>query len=549
MRGLDHRHGTGRRRGRRRNSRCGSAGGNRSDACQPNRPIPSADVEAMRNLATLLTSGLICAICSPSQAQSPALLHAIAPLEEGVPQVAIVRLRALLTQTLAAEEHNAATEKLAEALLAADEPNETLKVLSDSAVTITPEALFLRAQAFAALNRWPEALPIYQQIASTDSSHRDAATMGAADALRALGHNDEAVEILNRLRHMSAWTVRAGLRIAELQLDKSDPAAAARTLGLVKVQSASERREKRLLRARTEGALGHNDKALELYATILKKPEGAPHDVLLAAVFGIADLHLHINTPESGDDFVEEYIEHRPNDPELPHVFDKLDQLYFAERKPSLRELTRWTIDPAQPRRALAQWHLARMNLRAGRRDTALQLFSQLRATHPAFAPLAQAFVEFAQLAFEDRKFENASAILNDARALKPATLLLQRIDSLEARVEYAAHNWRAAAERFEQIARNGRQTAPEATFNASIAWLQARDNSRFITDAAEFAAAGGDENGRADLLREKGLAQAKQNDKAATESLRGFTREMTRHPRDWEATVARAELPGRSRS
>ncbi|MFL6538543.1 MAG: tetratricopeptide repeat protein, partial [Chthoniobacterales bacterium] len=184
-----------------------------------------------------------------------------------------------------------------------------------------------------------------------------------------------------------------------------------------------------------------------------------------------------------------------------------------------------------------------------GRRDTALQLFSQLRATHPAFAPLAQAFLEFAQLAFEDRKFENASAILNDARALKPATLLLQRIDSLEARVEYAAHNWRAAAERFEQIARNGRQTAPEATFNASIAWLQARDNSRFITDAAEFAAAGGDENGRADLLLEHGLAQAKQNDKGAAESLRQFTRDFPHHPRVSEAWVALAELAFHSAS
>ena len=497
----------------------------------------------MKFVAALLISAITCAICSLAQARSAALAEAIAPLEQDVPQVAIVRLRALLAQTLAPEERNAAIEKLAEALFASEQPNEALKILSDPALTITPEVLFLRAQALGALNRWAEALPIYQQVASTDSPHRDAAAMGAADALRALGRADEALEMLGRLRHVSAWSVRAALRIAELQLAKSDAAAASRTLGLVKAQSASERREKRLLRARAEAELGHTDKALELFATILKKPEGAPHDVLLAALFGSADLHLRMNTPESGDDLVEEYIEHRPNDPGLPRVFDKLDQLYNAERKASLRELTRWTIDPAQPRRALAQWHLARMNLRAGRRDNAMHLFSQLRATRLPFPPLAEAFLEFAQLAFEDRNFESAGAILSDGRALKPPAPLLERIESLQARVDYGAHNERAAAEHFEQIAHNGGTAARDAIFNASIAWLQARDTSRFLVDAAEFAAAGGDENGRADLLLEQGLAQAKQNDKAATESLRQFTRDFSRHPRVSEAWVALAEL------
>lgn len=481
--------------------------------------------------------------CCVTRAETPALTSATQPLEDGVPQVAIVRLRGLLAEPLKDKERDAALQKLAEALLAAGEANEALKVLTEPALHITPDVLFLRAQTLAALKRWADALPIYHELASSNSPRRDDALMGEADALRALDHNAEAIEKLTRLRRVNTWSVRAGLRLAQLQLETSDPARAGRTLGLVKAQSASQRREKRLLRARTEAALGHTEKALELFATIVKKPEGAPHDVLLAALFGIADLHLGANTPEEGDDILEDYIEHRPNDPELQRVFEKLDQLYSAERKPSLRDLTRWTIDTAQPRRALAQWHLARMNLRAGRRDNAAQLFSQLRAARFSFPPLAEAYLEFAQLALQDRHYDEARAILNEARALKPAARLLAQIESREAQVEYAAHNWRSAAERFEQIARANPQSAGDAFFNASLAWLQARDNSHFTADVNELAVSGGDENARADLMLEQGLAQAAQNDKRAPETLQNFTRQFPGHPRVSETWVALAEL------
>jgi tetratricopeptide (TPR) repeat protein len=487
----------------------------------------------MKKLAAILT------ICCGAIAHTQTLADATEPLEQGVPQVAIVRLRELLTHELAPAERNAALTKLGEAFVAAGQPEDALQVLSDD----TPDVSFLRAQAFAALNRWTDALALYHELGSSDSPRRDDGLMGEADALRALGRNAEAMAVLTRLRRVNAWSVRASLRLAQLQLETTNPANAARTLDLVKAQTATERREKRLLRARTEAALGHNDKALELFGTIVKKAEGAPHEVLLAALFGVADLHLRANTPEDGDDILEDYIEHRPNDSELQRVFDKLDQLYSAERKPSLRDLTRWTIDAAQPRRALAQWHLARMNLRAGRRDNALQLFSQIRAAHPSFPPLAEAYLEFAQLAFEDRRNDEALAILSEARALKPAAPLLARIESRQAQVEYAAHNWRAAAERFEQVAQANPGAAGEAMFNASIGWLQARDNARFITDVNEFAATGGDNNAGADLLLEQGLAQAAQNDKRAPETLQNFTRDFPRHPRVSEAWVALAEL------
>ena len=82
------------------------------------------------------------------------LEEAMQPLLNGVPQVAVVRLRELLQQDLSAEEKQTALLKLAEALIASGQPNESLPVLDDPAVRETPEAKFFRAQALAALSRW-----------------------------------------------------------------------------------------------------------------------------------------------------------------------------------------------------------------------------------------------------------------------------------------------------------------------------------------------------------------------------------------------------------
>ena len=45
-------------------------------------------------------------------AQSPELQSAIRPMEEGIPDVAIVRLREMLSQPLSLDEHRMANEKL-----------------------------------------------------------------------------------------------------------------------------------------------------------------------------------------------------------------------------------------------------------------------------------------------------------------------------------------------------------------------------------------------------------------------------------------------------
>jgi tetratricopeptide (TPR) repeat protein len=126
----------------------------------------------------------------------PEVAEAERPLEEGVPQVAVMRLRALLSGDLPAEERRIASAKLGETLLAAGETEEALQVLQDPTLQALPATRYFRAQALATLGRWSEALPLYQQVAAEPSSpFRSRAILGKAEALRALQHPDEALQV------------------------------------------------------------------------------------------------------------------------------------------------------------------------------------------------------------------------------------------------------------------------------------------------------------------------------------------------------------------
>src|SRR5215831_6483278 len=119
------------------------------------------------------------------------------PLEEGVPQVAVTRFQSLLATDISSEERLLATAKLGEAMVAAGEPEKALQLLQDPNLRAVPAAHFWHAQAEASLGHWPEALSLYQQVAKEETStSRNAALLGQAEALRALGHPEEALQIL-----------------------------------------------------------------------------------------------------------------------------------------------------------------------------------------------------------------------------------------------------------------------------------------------------------------------------------------------------------------
>src|SRR6478752_1242663 len=307
--------------------------------------------------------------------------------------------------------------------------------------------------------------------------------------------------------------------------------------------SVAERRERRVLRGDLELISQRPERAIEMFEAILKRPEGTPHPILLAALIGIAEAHLQLKTPETGDDVLERFIDRNHADPDLPLLFPKLDELYRAEHKPSRNELEKWVRRPEQPRRTFARWYLARLEIRAGRTERARQLFTDLRQTEiktPTFAP---ALVEFAEFEIERRRFDEAIAILDDARLLRPEPILSTRIDFLSAQAQYLARRFDTATAAFEQIAQRDWRWTKAALFNASSGWLQVGNHTRFIADYNQLEKQGGDEQSRADLQLEEALMQASRGDKKAAPSLQRFIHDFSKNPRVSEACVGLDEL------
>jgi outer membrane protein assembly factor BamD (BamD/ComL family) len=475
---------------------------------------------------------------------SAEIAEANAPLTEGVPEVAIARLQALLNKDLPDIEWHVVAEKLAEAQVAARQPEDTLVLLADPRLRELPWAKFWRAQALAGLNRWADALPLYEEL-TTDrgSSFHGAAAFGAAEMLRALGKRQQALKKLNLLFHNKEWATRAQLRAAELYIEMADALNARRLLAEMRPTLVEERRERRVLRGRLELILQRPERAIGMFQALLKRPQGAAHATLIAALFGIADAHVLLKTPEAGDDVIEQFIDRHPADPDLPLLFEKLDSLYRAEHKPSRNELEKWVRRPEQPRRTFARWYLARMEVRAGRMERARQLFSDLRRTNVKSPAIAQAFLEFAQFELNDRHLDEAIAILDDARLLHPEPDLLARINFLSAQVNYLAKRFDTATAAFEQMAHSNSPWTKAALFNASSSWLQLGNHARFLADYSELEKQGGDEETRANLRLEEGLMQAAKGDKTAAVSLQQFIRDFPKNSRVSEAWVSLAEL------
>jgi len=475
---------------------------------------------------------------------SSEIAQASAPIAEGVPEVALVRLQALLNDNLTEVDWRAVVEKLAQAQIAAKQPENTLTLLGDIRVRELPWAKFWRAQAFASLNRWGEALPMYEQLAKDEGSpFRSAAIFGAAEMLRALGRRSEALKKFRLLVHDEEWATRAQLRATELHIETGDATGARRLLEEMQPRTVAERRERRVLRGRLELMQGRTERAIGIFQGLLKRPEGAAHSALVAAVFGIVEGQVQLKTPEIADDVIEQFIDRHPADPDLPVLFARLDELYRAEHKPSRNELERWVRSPEQPRRTFARWYLARFEIRAGRRERARQLFTDLRHTGVRSQAIPPALLEFAQFELEDKHFDEAIAILNDARSFHPAPSLLAQIDFLSAQAQYLAKRFATASADFEQIARSGSPWAKVAFFNASTGWLQLGDHTRFLADYRDLEKLDGDEEARADLQLQEGLLQAAKGDEKAAKSLQQFIHDFPKNPRVSEALVSLAEL------
>src|SRR5690242_10668263 len=114
--------------------------------------------------AALLVSVTVCRADFASD-----LSRAAGPIDDGVPEVAIVRLNALLKTTLPPAQRREAADKLVEAFVVAKRPAEALELIAEQNLSELPAERFWHAQALAASARPNDALPLYEQLAADRS--------------------------------------------------------------------------------------------------------------------------------------------------------------------------------------------------------------------------------------------------------------------------------------------------------------------------------------------------------------------------------------------
>ena len=303
-------------------------------------------------------------------------------LEEGLPQVAVYKLRSFLQSHPAPAARRATVPALVRALLAVPDAVAALAVLDAEHPPSVEDAegVFWRAQVQAALGRWPEALDNYARAAAfspppaADLVMR--AQFGQGESLLALGRVGEAAAAYKLLFQFPPVAERARLRYAEIALDRwhAKPDSnhlkeAASALLDMPSPAANGGGDSRFLAKQHAYLLGRlrlaqrqPASAEQIFRQSLSQPEGLSERLLVDNYWGWARACLDEDQPDRAQDALENLIDRHPQNFFLAQTFAWLEILHRRSSTPDLSGLRRWADDTTEPgRQAIAQLTLARL--------------------------------------------------------------------------------------------------------------------------------------------------------------------------------------------
>ena len=476
---------------------------------------------------------LACAALCPVGAAPAGLDEAVKALNEGVPEVALVKLEAQLAGPLDPALRRQAKTQRAEALLATERIDEALEAVRDPEV----QAPLLEARIEAASGNWNQALLLYSAAPGDPK-----AVMGKAECLSALGQLREAIASLEAIAPKSP--TRVSLRLGEYYLEANELEKCARLLvGIHLPLSEPDRKWKQYVEARLLLAQNNPAPAYERFEALQNDPRHLPLEMMVGATLGMAQARSELSGPTLADDVLEQFIWKHPQNPYLATLFLKLDDIYSDEENPSLGELQKWSLREPALRAGYATFYLAKRQAWDGKFDLALAALENYDTRFPHHPLLANALLFQGQLFSGAGKFAEAQKALDEAmRSTRDVTQLAQ-IEIATAAAHFKAGEFVMAATIFRGAADRYPSFAETARFNAALAWLNQGNYPRFETDYNEFCALFPQSARRGDLMLEEGLLKARQSDPRAETALDQFLREFPTSPRAPEARLALAEL------
>jgi tetratricopeptide (TPR) repeat protein len=473
----------------------------------------------------------------------PLLVEARQARAEGLPQVAMQKLRTLLkTGELPAETHRAASYELAASLLAAEELEEAESIVQPLAETGDLPSRLLQAEIYARNGRWKDALPIYQALASS-AEIGEAAQLGAAECFQAMGQTNQAAAALERVTAARPANIGARLRLASLWIDQKKIPQAESIVKSVTVQTGTDEKWKRYLEARLLLAQDQAAPAMAIFDELQQDPVELPESLFFGAVLGSAETRAVLNGFETADDVLERFIAHHGESAYLEEAFRRLDEIYEQEEHPSDSELRKWALKTPPRRAALGKYYLARMYRRGHKSDKALAALDSFIVQHPTSPLLNSVYLLQADLYLDKDNLTAALRALEEAIRRAQSDEERAEIELRRALVQYRQGESLLAENSFRRAAQGSEKLKLNATFDAALAALNRRNYESFFKDYRDLSSLAPNSPLRSDLVLEEGFAQARFGDPRAGDTIELFLHHFPKHPRQNEARVALAEL------
>jgi tetratricopeptide (TPR) repeat protein len=493
-------------------------------------------------LCTLVSASSVALFFSTARGDEmpPVLDEASQAIDEDLPQVAIAKLQAFLDTNPPAETRMLATQKLARALIDAEHPQEALSYLRAAE---GGAARLLKAEAFGAENRWPEALFVYRELASQpDTPWEEAAALGEAESLHAQGRMGEAINVLQKLTDRKRATL-AQLRLAGYFLEVQQAKRIPPLLAGIAPRTPFEAKWKKYIEGRMLLAQDQAAPALAIFEEMLKEPRGLTESLFVGATIGAAETRVLLNGLEVADNVLEDFIWQHPESAYLGEMFARLDQFYAAEENPSDNELQRW-VQRAPPRRAaLALFYYARALQREKKMEKTVRALNDFARQYPDHPLACDASALLGKLQLDAGKLPAAVAAFESAMRQSPDADSRARTELALGVAYFKQREFLLAANTFRDAARRSEKLWQTAVYNAALAWLNLGNYNAFLEDYQAISQRAPDSEMRRDLLLEEGLLQARRHDSRAVETLQLFVRDFADHPRVTEAKIALAEI------
>ena len=464
------------------------------------------------------------------------LADAMAALEEGIPQVAIVKLQRYLAgaQSLEPSVRTLAKTKLAEALLAAGRIDDALHQSQDPEV----QAPLLQARINAAAGRWREALSMHEAAPMLSDS---TTILFRAECLWQLGQGADAIILLERFGKNAPSA--AQLRLAEFYLERKQLKRCEQNLREIHPATCAERQWKRYVEGRLFLAQGQPADAFARFEEVQRDPEDLSENLIIGSTLGMTEARAQLSGLIAADDICEFFISKHPASPQLGVIFRKLDEIYAAEDNASRSELEKWCKSEPAWRAAFARYYLAKQFLREGREDQVLRALDKFSELYPKHPILADALLIQGRIQARQGKFALAQTSLDAAMRAAGDDKLRARVELAAAEAHFKSGEFVLAATEFRDAGEQAPELWARAKSNSALCWLHQGNFARFREDYQELSRKMPSSPLRSELALEEGLWQAAQGDTHAEATLRQFIRDFPQHVRTADAKLALAEL------